>query len=84
MFTASQARRMVKSEKDHDLKSTVLGPRALSVTKNSAQRRVTLGGDFRNRDISLTGRDAMRLSAMAAPGAENRASLGAPIKGAFR
>jgi kinesin family protein 18/19 len=81
MFTASQARRMVKSDKDHDLKPNVLAPRTLSVTKNS-QRRTTMG-DIRPREVSLTSRDAMRLSAVAAPGADHRFSLGA-IKGGLR
>jgi kinesin family protein 18/19 len=83
MFTASQARRMVKSEREHDPKTSVLAPRALSVTKNTGQRRTTFG-DIRPREISLTSRDAMRLSAMAAPGAEFRISLGPTHKGALR
>ncbi|OXV10950.1 hypothetical protein Egran_01288 [Elaphomyces granulatus] len=83
MFTTSQARRMVKSERVHDLKTNVLAPRALSVMKNTGQRRTTLG-DIRPREISLTSRDAMRLSAMATPGAEFRVSLGPTHKGALR
>ncbi|KAL1962066.1 hypothetical protein VTN77DRAFT_652 [Rasamsonia byssochlamydoides] len=77
MFTASQARRMVKSEKDHDLKPNVLGPRAISVTKNSAQRRLTMG-DLRPREVSLTSRDVLRLSALAS---DTRFSLGPAVKG---
>lgn len=65
MFTA-QARRMVKGEKEFDVKPGVLGPRALPIMKNTG-RRTTFGGDVRPRDISLTSRDAIRLSAMAAP-----------------
>ncbi|PYH84064.1 kinesin family protein [Aspergillus uvarum CBS 121591] len=68
MFTASQARRMVKSEKE-DTKPRVLSPRALPIMKNT-QRRSTLGGDIRPRDISLTSRDAIRLSMVAAPSLE--------------
>jgi kinesin family protein 18/19 len=83
MFSASEARRMVKSDKHHDLKSNVLGPRTLSVTKNS--RRITMGGELRPREVSLTGRDAMRLSmAAVTPGAETRFSLGPAMKGALR
>lgn len=67
MFTASQARRMVKREKEYDFKHSVLSPRTIPVMKNTSHRRVTLGGDFRSRDISLTGRDAIRLSIVAAP-----------------
>ncbi|EAW11443.1 kinesin family protein [Aspergillus clavatus NRRL 1] len=70
MFTASQARRMVKSEKEPDPKPRVLSPRALPIMKNTSQRRTTFGGDFRPRDISLTSRDAIRLSVMAAPNVE--------------
>ncbi|KAF7592710.1 kinesin-like protein Klp5 [Aspergillus hancockii] len=65
MFTA-QARRMVKNEKEHDAKPGVLGPRTLPIMKNTG-RRTTFGGDIRPRDISLTSRDAIRLSAMATP-----------------
>ncbi|KAJ5212280.1 uncharacterized protein N7498_003926 [Penicillium cinerascens] len=66
MFTASQARRMVKSEKELDAKPRVLSPHTLPVMKNTA-RRTTLGGDIRPRHSSLSTRDAMRLSAMATP-----------------
>jgi kinesin family protein 18/19 len=66
MFTASQARRMVKSEKELDAKPRVLSPHTLPVMKNTG-RRTTLGGEIRPRHASLSTRDAMRLSAMAAP-----------------
>ncbi|KAB8258984.1 P-loop containing nucleoside triphosphate hydrolase protein [Aspergillus pseudonomiae] len=65
MFTA-QARRMAKGEKEHETKPGVLGPRNLPIMKNTG-RRTTFGGDIRPRDISLTSRDAIRLSAMATP-----------------
>ncbi|CAG8187756.1 unnamed protein product [Penicillium olsonii] len=65
MFTASQARRMVKSEREHDAKPRVLSPHTLPVMKNTG-RRSTLG-DGRPRNVSLSSRDAIRLSAMAAP-----------------
>lgn len=81
MFTASQARRMVKSEKEHDLKSNVLGPRTVSITKTS--RRISMG-DLRPREVSLTSRDAVRLSAIAATGAESRFSLGPAVRGGLR
>ncbi|KAJ5095768.1 hypothetical protein NUU61_005124 [Penicillium alfredii] len=67
MFTASQARRMVKSEKESEAKPRVLSPRTLPVMKNTGQRRTTLGGEIRSRDVSLSSRDAIRLSAMATP-----------------
>ncbi|KAJ5137595.1 hypothetical protein N7526_003828 [Penicillium atrosanguineum] len=66
MFTASQARRMVKSEKELDSKPRVLSPHTLPVMKNTG-RRTTLGGEIRPRHASLSTRDATRLSAMATP-----------------
>lgn len=57
MFSASEARRMVKSEKSHH-ETNVLGPRALSVTKT---RRVSSLSDVRPREVSV-GRD-LRLNA---------------------
>lgn len=65
MFTASQARRMVKSDKELEAKPRVLSPRTIPVMKNTGQRRSTLGGDIRPRELSLSSKDAMRLSAMA-------------------
>ncbi|KAJ5384895.1 hypothetical protein N7517_002806 [Penicillium concentricum] len=70
MFTASQARRMVKSEREHDVKHRVLSPHTLPVMKHTG-RRTTLGGDGRPRNISLSSRDAIRLSTMAAPPADH-------------
>ncbi|CAI7610394.1 unnamed protein product [Penicillium manginii] len=66
MFTASQARRMVKSEKELEGKHRVLSPHTLPVMKNTG-RRTTLGGEIRPRHASISGRDALRLSAIAAP-----------------
>jgi kinesin family protein 18/19 len=82
MFSASEARRMVKSDKSNDTKPNVLGPHVLSVTKNS--RRITMGGDLRPREVSLTGRDAMRLSLAAGANPEARFSLGPAVRGALR
>lgn len=65
MFTASQARRMVKSDKEPEAKPRVLSPRTIPIMKNTGQRRSTLGGDVRPRDLSLSSRDAIRLSATA-------------------
>lgn len=56
MFTASQARRMVKSEKEHEFKANVLSPRALPVTKAVGGRRTTIG-EARSREVSLSSRD---------------------------
>ncbi|KAJ5888201.1 hypothetical protein N7495_008242 [Penicillium taxi] len=66
MFTASQARRMVKSDKEMETKPHVLSPQSLPVMKNTG-RRITVGGDIRPRRVSLTGREATRLSILAAP-----------------
>lgn len=66
MFTASQARRMVKSEREGEAKPSVLSPHTLPVMKHTG-RRTTLGGDIRPRHASLSSRDALRLSAIAAP-----------------
>jgi kinesin family member 18/19 len=79
LFSASEARRMVKSEKNYESRPSVLAPRAISVTKNS--RRITMGGDFRPRDVSLSGRDAVRLSMAAATSPDARFSLGPAIRG---
>ncbi|KAH8700333.1 kinesin family protein [Talaromyces proteolyticus] len=81
MFSASEARRMVKSDKSHDAKPNILGPRVISVTKNS--RRTTMGGDFRPREVSLTGH-AVRLSMAASASSESRFSLGPAVRGALR
>ncbi|RMJ23811.1 Kinesin family, partial [Aspergillus sp. HF37] len=70
MFTAAQARRMGKGEKEFEVKSRVLSPRTIPVMKNTGQRRTTLGGELRGRDASFSNRDAIRLSAMAAPNIE--------------
>ncbi|EEP76913.1 hypothetical protein UREG_01762 [Uncinocarpus reesii 1704] len=65
MFTASQARRMVKSEKDHDLRVNVLSPRTLPVMKNPGQRRIS-SAEVRPREI-IAGREHVRYSATAIP-----------------
>lgn len=84
MFTASQARRMVKSDKEHEAKPSVLGPRTVPITKSTGQRRTTLG-DVRPREVSLTSRDAIRLSTMAAGSAGGgRNSLMPASKGSWR
>ncbi|KAL3492629.1 P-loop containing nucleoside triphosphate hydrolase protein [Aspergillus germanicus] len=63
MFTA-QARRMTRGDNELENKPAVLGPRTLPIMKNTSQRRTTFGGDIRPRNFSLTGRDAVRLSAI--------------------
>lgn len=82
MFTASQARRMVKNEREFDPKPRVLSPRTIPVMKNTGQRRTTLSGELR-RESSFSNRDALRLSAMAAP-TLNRPDLIQNSAGAIR
>lgn len=74
MFT-SQARRIGKGEKEFEAKPRVLSPRTIPVMKNSGQRRTTLGGELRSREVSFSNRDAARLSAMAAPNVERPEGL---------
>ncbi|WEW58923.1 tubulin-dependent ATPase kip3 [Emydomyces testavorans] len=64
MFTASQARRMVKSEKDHDLRVNVLSPRTLPVMKVPGQRRTT-SAEIKPREVAILGRENVRFSATA-------------------
>lgn len=85
MFTASHARRMVKSEKENDWKANVLSPRTAAVVKAGAPRRTTLG-DGRQKDSSLAGRDAGRLSSVVtgSGGGAQRGSLINTGKGSWR
>lgn len=83
LFTASHARRMVKSEKEN-ARESILSPRTAPVVKHPAQRRTTTGGD-RTRDSSISGRDVFRLSsAITSSGGGNRGSLLVGAKGAWR
>ena len=83
LFTASHARRMVKSDKEN-ARDSILSPRTAPVVKYSAQRRTTMGSD-RPRDSSIIGRDAIRLSsAVTSSGGGNRGSLSIGGKGAWR
>lgn len=83
MFTASQARRMVKSEKE-DARISVLSPRTLPVMKNPAQRRVT-SAEIRPRDLALMGRENVRLSATAiSAGGSLRSSPRVSASGVYR
>ena len=66
LFTASQARRMVKSDKENEWRAGILSPRTAPVVKHPAHRRTTMGGD-RPRDSSSMGRDAARLSGAITP-----------------
>ncbi|ODH52432.1 hypothetical protein GX48_01495 [Paracoccidioides brasiliensis] len=74
MFTASQARRMVKSEKGHDSKLSVLGPRTIPITKPSSQRRTTFGDA---KQMSVGSREKIRIISV-------RGSLNSAVKSSWR
>ena len=84
MFTASHARRMVKSEKDSEWKGNVLSPRTAPVTKGMSQRRTTVG-DVRPKESGMATREPVRLStAVNGSGGSLRGSLMLGGKGAWR
>ena len=76
MFTASHARRMVKSEKENEWKASVLSPRTAPVVKGSNHRRMTMT-ETRPREPRPVSRDSsVRLSnAVTASGGSMRGSL---------
>ena len=83
LFNASHVRRMVKSEKENEWKTSILSPHAAPVTKSSSSRRMTMTGDNRSRDSSLSSSGRLSgtpLHTSTAP----RASLLAGGKGAWR
>ena len=81
LFTVSQARRMVKSDKENDWKASILSPRTAPVVKHTGQRRTTMGSEGRP---SAFGKDAARLSAVMGNNGGPRGSLVAAGKGAWR
>ena len=84
LFTASHARRMVKSDKENEWKSNILSPRSAPIVKSGNQRRITLG-DGRPKETGMVGREAMRLStAVMGSGGNSRGSLMIGGKGAWR
>ena len=84
MFTASHARRMVKSEKENDWKGSVLSPRTAPVTKGTGQRRITVG-DVRPKENNMAVREPSRGStAVSGSGGSLRGSLMPGGKGAWR
>jgi len=84
LFTASHARRMVKSEKENDWQKSILSPRTAAVVKHSGQRRTTMGGEARSRESAVMGKDALRLSTAVMGSGGNRGSLLIGGKGAWR
>jgi kinesin family member 18/19 len=81
MFTASHARRMVKSEKDSSFQTSVLSPRTAPVQKNG--RRTTIG---EGRHVaSLSAGQAARLSGSISCTPKTRESVaGVMSKGSWR
>lgn len=85
MFTASHARRMVRSEKENDWKASILSPRTAPVSKHPGLRRTTMGETIRPRENGTTSREAMRLStAVTGSGGNPRGSLLINGKGTWR
>ena len=90
MFTASHARRMVKSEKENDFRASILSPRTAPVVKHAGQRRTTMGAmsmnENRSREMGMPSRDAVRLStaAVTGSGGNARGSLLVGGKGVWR
>ena len=85
MFTASHARRMVKSEKENEGRASVLSPRTAPVVKHAGSRRTTMGESGRIRESSVIGDKGVRLSTAAAGnGGSVRGSLMVSGKGSWR
>ena len=85
MFSASHARRMVKSEKENDWRVSVLSPRTAPITKGN--RRTTLNEVSRVRDSSVGSigdRAAIRLSTVPTASSASRASLVTAGKNSWR
>ena len=84
MFTASHARRMVKSEKENDFKASILSPRTAPVVKHAASRRTTMG-ENRPKDAAVIDRGPVRLSTtVMGSGGNPRGSLLLGGKGSWR
>ena len=84
MFTASHARRMVKSERENDWRGNVLSPRTAPVMKGSSQRRITMN-ETRPKETGMVSKEPMRLStAITGSGGSLRGSLMPGSKGAWR
>jgi len=85
MFTASHARRMVKSEKENDWKTSILSPRTAPVSKHPGSRRTTMGETIRPRENGTVSREAIRLStAVTGSGGNPRGSLLVSGKGSWK
>ena len=83
MFTASHARRMVKSEKENEWRGNVLSPRTAPVFKGSSQRRMT--SDGKPKETTTVNREPVRLtSVVTGSGGSLRGSLMPGAKGIWR
>lgn len=85
LFTASHARRMVRSEKENEWRASILSPHTAPVVKNaSGQRRTTLG-DGRSKENSMLDKESVKLStAVTGSGGSVRGSFMVGTKGAWR
>ena len=87
MFTASHARRMVRSEKENEFKASILSPRTAPVVKHAGQRRTTMGtmsvNETRSKDVGLPAREAVRLSSTAVTGSGGGGGSGGHVRGSL-
>jgi kinesin family member 18/19 len=86
LFTASHARRMVRSEKENEVKASVLSPRTAPILKHSSsQRRTTVGDGRPKEERGIIGKEVIRLStAIMGSGGPTRGSFVVGGKGAWR
>jgi kinesin family protein 18/19 len=82
MFSASHARRMVRTERDNEWKTSVLSPRTAPVTK-AAVRRTTMGESVMRDGLAALRSGAVRVSSVT-PGSAGRGSLAAGTKMVWR
>lgn len=83
MFTASHARRMVKSEKENEWKASILSPRTAPVVKHAGTRRTTMG-ETRGRESATGAREVRLSSVVTGSGGGSRGSLMVGGKGSWR
>lgn len=83
LFTASHARRMVKSERDGEWKTSVLSPRTAPILKGAARRTTVGTGEDRVRESSGLRSGPVRLSSVNPP-TSSRGSLMGGLKGVWR
>ncbi|KAF2186734.1 kinesin-domain-containing protein [Zopfia rhizophila CBS 207.26] len=84
MFSASAARRMVKSEREADWKNSVLSPRTAPILKGAARRTTMAVGEERPREGSALRNAPVRLSSMSNSSTGSRGSLMGGAKSVWR